>query len=206
MSNRTAAVIAFSVLARAVSAEASHVIPTGLVLEGGFPVQVDLEFSAYDPPPTGPFHLVMDAFSWTATATGGVVIEAWEPGPALVAIPSTNPQLYWAFESSATGLGGLGAVVTGNKLDPYNYGAADWFLTPILPLGTFTISATGPGEIVFDALYRIPDTPEVPLVPIHETVIQVVPEPSTALLLAAGLAGLALDGRSRSGWRKAWVR
>jgi hypothetical protein len=136
------ALIIFAILMRAFSAEASHVIPTGLALTE-FPAQVELKFSAYDPPPNGPFHLVLDAFSWTATATGGVVIEAWEPGPALVAIPHTIPQLYWSFESSAAGLGGLGAVVTGNKVDGDNYGAGA--STPIVPLGPFTISAIGPG-------------------------------------------------------------
>jgi hypothetical protein len=116
MGNHIRALIALAVLSRAVSAEASHVIPAGLVLEGGFPVQVELEFSAYDPPPSGPFHIVMDVFSWTATATGGAVIEAWEPGPALVAIPYTSPQLYWSFESSTMGLGAMPGSLLGSLI------------------------------------------------------------------------------------------
>jgi hypothetical protein len=91
------------------------------------------------------------------------------------------------------GLGGLGAVVTGYKTDGYNYGAgADPSYTPILPLGTLTISATGPGEIIFDALYDDVSSPDIPPAPIHEIVVQVVPEPGAAALLALGLVVLGL--------------
>src|SRR5262245_55045736 len=151
MSIRTS-MIAFAVLARAVSAEASHIIPTGLVLDGNFPTQVTVEWTAFDPPP---FMLGMDGLSWTLTATGNAIITTWEPGPRVeipVRLYVGGPLLGFSFTTdSVSGLGEPGAVITGHYSGDGNYGVGLPEYAPNIPLGTLTLLGQ-PGEVVFDGL------------------------------------------------------